>query len=188
MSKFLTSELHQPNFMLEKARGIHLWLFWIITSAQFYISIYCPCCQKRHPAFRNRHCIACGLPEFKGKTLPQAALPIASPRGRHAHLKAKPGLECATEKSHCKPWEGPGPMASLPQPAACVGEQCWHLFPAQAMKRTARAALQDTTVLGWEGKVSVKFSLQPVFSSIWKNYCNSSHLACIQMTNTLQRQ
>lgn len=39
MSKFLTSELHQPNFMLEKARGIHLWLFWIITSAQFYISI-----------------------------------------------------------------------------------------------------------------------------------------------------
>lgn len=167
--------------MLEKARGIHLWLFWLISSAQFCISITLLSAQpKKTSCIRehSRHSLA-GLPNSRAKFYPQAKLPIASARGRHEYLKAKPGLKCVTEISHFMPWEGSGPTASSSWPAGCV-EAVLTLLPAQTLERSARG--------WWEGKVPVKFSLQPMFSSIWKNHCNSSILACIRMTNTLQRQ
>lgn len=162
----------------------------MISSAWFCISISrLSVLPKETSCIQEQSChLLAGRLNSRAKFYLQAKLPVASARGRNAYLKAKPGLECVIETNHFSPREAPGPTASFRWPAGCGGEAVLTPSPCPDDGVYSRSGWAAHGIVGEEGKAPVKFSLQPVFSPIWKNHCNSSHLVRIRMTNMLQRQ
>lgn len=152
MAKFLPVCPPQPSLMLEKARGIHLWFLWIISSAQLCISTTpLPALPEDTSWARNRHSRTRSI-QGQSST-PRQSSPAASARARQEYLKGRPGLECVTGIRHFQPGSGPTAFPSSIPPC-----------PEHPSR---------TTPLGQE-KVPSNFSAQPVLCSTWKNHCSSA--------------
>lgn len=150
MAKFLPVWLPQPSLMLEKARGIHLWLLWIISSAQLCISTTpLPALPEDTSWTRNRD-----LPNSRAKLCPQAKLPCCLSKSQAGISEGKAWLGVCHWDKALPAWFWPHSLFQLTS--------------------SLPAASRQDTAPGWEEKVPSNFSAQPVFCSTWKNHCSSS--------------
>lgn len=161
MAKFLTLWLHQPSLMLEKKqRGIHLWLFWIISSAQFCISIAIVSAA-RGDILHSRIAVplACRLAEFKGKILPAGKAPHCLGKRQACTSEGQVWSWVCRWDKPLQAFRGfwPHSIPTAPWAAGCSGEQRGHGPPAQRTERAAGAAQQDSAGRGRKQRLLSSF-------------------------------